>query len=191
MRLFYALFVPSDLHPKLLEVQAKARSYKGWRLTRPEQFHLTLLFMGQVSEDRLDLFSDVGQKVSEQVAPFGVKMGGTGYFPEGGTPRVWFVKANGEGLEPLAVGLRQALPGFAGESEKFKPHITLARKKGPAPRLNTNLDALEFTATEFCLVESELDKTGSKYRIVERFMLEKPSDLTKTSSSLVAERESW
>ena len=119
----------------------------------------------------MDLFSDVGQKVSGEVAPFVVKMGGMGYFPEGGSPRVWFVKAKGEGLEPLANGLRQALPGFINQSEKFKPHITLARKKDSAPRLNAEVGNLEFTANEFCLVESELDKSGSKYRIVERFAL--------------------
>lgn len=171
MRLFYALFVPPDLHPKLLEVQAKASSFGSWRLTRPEQFHLTLLFMGDVGEDGLELFSDVGQRISAEVAPFVVKMGGTGYFPERGTPRVWFVKATGEGLEPLAQGLRQALPGFAGQSEKFRPHITLARKKDSARRINVGVGGLEFSASGFCLVESELDKTGSKYRIVERFGL--------------------
>jgi 2'-5' RNA ligase len=171
MRLFFALFVPPDLHPKLLEVQAKAVAFKGWRLTRPEQFHLTLLFMGEVGAEWLELFSDVGQRISAEVAPFVVKMGGTGYFPEGGTPRVWFVKASGDGLELLAGGLRRALPGFAGQSKKFKPHITLARKKDSAPRVNVGVESLEFIASEFCLVESELDKTASKYRIVERFGL--------------------
>lgn len=176
MRLFYAIFPPKAVQLALVPVQGKVKGYKGWRLSKPEQLHITLLFLGEVHNEALERLSSVGKMVAKSVKPFEITLGGTGYFPASGSPRVWFVKAEGEGLESLATGLRQALPEFGsaegGREDKFHPHLTLARKKGPAPRVGPQVLGLNFEAKAVCLVESRLEKSGSRYEVLEVFPLQ-------------------
>ncbi|WP_276954323.1 RNA 2',3'-cyclic phosphodiesterase [Allomeiothermus silvanus] len=170
MRLFYAVFVPKNLCDILALAQEKVRSYSGWKVTRPDQFHVTLLFLGEVDETRLPELRRVGEEAAAGVAPFTARVRGTGFFPERGSPRVWFAKAEGAGFEPLAAGLRMALPEFA-EAQSFKAHITLARRKGPAPRPESVVFDLAFRVQEASLVHSELSSSGSTYQVLEQFPL--------------------
>lgn len=175
MRLFYAIFPPPTVQRALASAQDKVKGYKGWKTARPEQLHITLFFLGEVHDGVLEQLSLVGRAVAKSVKPFQVELGGTGYFPASGSPRVWFIKAEGVGLEPLASGLRQALPDVrpakAKPEEKFHPHLTLARKKGPAPRVGPLVLGLRFEAKAVCLVESKLEKSGSEYEVLEVFPL--------------------
>lgn len=169
MRLFYAIFPPREVQAALGEAQAKLRRYKGWRPSPPHQLHITLLFLGEQPPERLPEFGHIGRRLAALVPAFEVELGGTGYFPPTGTPRVWFVKASGKGLETLAQGLQQALPEIV--AAPFKPHLTLARKKGPAPRIGPLVMNLRFQAKAVCLVESKLARSGSQYHILEQFPL--------------------
>ena len=170
MRLFFGIFPPKATQQALSVAQEKVKGYKGWKTSKTEQLHITLLFLGEMPADSLPQLKKLGRKISSDVAPFLVQLGGTGYFPAAGAPRVWFVKANGEGLGPLAAAFQQALPEVE-VKEKFHPHLTLARKKSPAPRVAPLTLNLSFEAKEVCLVESTLDPKGSQYRIIERFSL--------------------
>lgn len=169
MRLFYAIFPPREVQAALSQAQEKLRGYKGWKPSPPHQLHITLLFLGEQPPERLPEFRRIGREVAARVRAFEVELGGTGYFPPSGSPRVWFVKASGEGLEPLAKELQQALPDL--EAAPFKPHLTLARKKGPAPRVGPLLMNIRFRAKAVCLVESKLERSGSQYRVLEQFPL--------------------
>lgn len=170
MRLFYAIFPPRRVQEALGEVQEKVRSFKGWKLSQNHQLHITLLFLGKQPEDRLQEFRRIGQEVVAKVPAFEIELGGTGYFPASGSPRVWFVKATGEGLEPLAKGFQKALSDVK-IKEQFHPHLTLARKKAPAPRIGPMVMNLQFKAKAVCLVESVLERSGSQYRVLEQFPL--------------------
>ncbi|GIW25321.1 RNA 2',3'-cyclic phosphodiesterase [Meiothermus sp.] len=169
MRLFYAIFPPRQIQEALAEVQARVRGFKGWKLSPPHQLHLTLLFLGEQPQARLPEFRRVGQAVAAGVPAFEIELGGTGYFPPTGSPRVWFVKASGAGLEPLSQGFQQALSDIPAKA--FSPHLTLARKKGPAPRIGPVVLQLKFEAKAVCLVESKLERSGSQYRVLQEFPL--------------------
>lgn len=170
MRLFYAIFPPRKVQEALVEAQEKVQSFKGWRLIQSHQLHITLLYLGDRPDEHLSGFCRIGQEVAAVVPAFEVELGGTGYFPASGSPRVWFVKATGGGLEPLAKGLQQALSDLKTQ-EQFHPHLTLARKKGPAPRVGPLVMGLRFRAEAVCLVESVLERSGSQYQVVEKFPL--------------------
>jgi 2'-5' RNA ligase len=169
MRLFYAIFPPREVLATLAEAQARVQSYRGWKPSPPHQLHITLLFLGEQPPERLPEFRRIGREVASRTKAFEVELGGTGYFPPTGAPRVWFVKASGEGLEALAQGLQQALPEV--EAAPFKPHLTLARKKGPAPRVGPVVMNIRFQVQAVCLVESKLERSGSQYRVLEQFPL--------------------
>jgi RNA 2',3'-cyclic 3'-phosphodiesterase len=168
MRLFYAVFPPPEIQEALSQPQQAVKSFKGWKVAKPSQMHITLFFLGEQPHNRLRFLVELGQQI--RVAPFSVQLGGTGYFPPTGSPRVWFVKASAEGLGHIFTQLQAALPDITVKG-KFTPHLTLARKKGPAPRVGPVVFDQSFAVNQFCLVESTLEKSGSQYRILERFDL--------------------
>ncbi|WP_117238074.1 RNA 2',3'-cyclic phosphodiesterase [Thermus sediminis] len=178
MRLFYAIFLPEDVRRVLVEAQGKVSRYKGWKEVPPHQLHLTLLFLGERPEEDLENLVALGHRLGRQVPPFWARLKGTGYFPNEGTPRVWFAKAEGEGFGPLAQGLREGVRELLGEGaleaegdRAFKPHITLARRKAPAPRVPPLVFGLTWPVEVFALVRSELRPKGPVYTILERFPL--------------------
>lgn len=169
MRLFYAHFLPEEVQKALREVQARVAPFKGWKPVRFRQLHLTLLFLGERPAEDLPYLRAVGHHLARLVPPFTARLRGTGYFPNEGTPRVWFVKAEGEGFQTLAEGLRAEFS--SPDPRPFKPHITLARRKAPAPRVPPVVLDLHWQVETFALVRSELRPQGPVYTVLEEFPL--------------------
>ncbi|MFD1731265.1 RNA 2',3'-cyclic phosphodiesterase [Deinococcus malanensis] len=133
LRLFYALRVPTDISTPLAEAQRALRG--NWRAVRPDQMHVTLAYLPAVPPERLDDLKRLGALLTQDVAPMEVRLRGTGYFPNEGSPRVWFAKVEAEGLTEFATRLREGIQNLDIQTDNlpFKAHITMARKKGPAP----------------------------------------------------------
>ncbi len=167
-RYFFGIFIPKDLHSTLETMQKKLVG-KWWKATPSHQFHVTLLYLGGASKKNLEQASSHAQAISKSLAPFTAKLRGTGFFPNEGGPRVWFVKAENETFTALHEALRDKLEIVP--EEKFKPHVTLARKKGASPRPAPIVLDLDWQISEFVLVKSSLAKEGPTYSILERFTL--------------------
>ena len=186
-RLFFAVFVPNDVRPAL-EIAQKKLVGKWWKKVHPDQFHLTLFFIGAWKKGAADQLGSTARKVARAVPGFTAKLRGTGFFPNEGSPRVWFVKAEGEHFELLASSLAAELAKPNDEIEAFKPHITLARKKGSSPRPPPVVLDLEFAVTKFALVKSTLTPAGPAYQILEEFLLI-PAVQSESASNPVEENE--
>ncbi len=168
MRLFYASFIPKEIARELARAQT---ALKGrWKPTPPHQMHLTLLFLGEVEPDLVGHLKGVGRTLGQEIEPFIARIRGTGHFPNQGSPRVWFAKVEGEGYEHLAKRLREILPEF-NDGKPFKAHVTLARKKGPAPRVPPHVFDLTYPVESFSLVSSRLTPRGPIYSELETFPL--------------------
>ncbi|MCS7064675.1 MAG: RNA 2',3'-cyclic phosphodiesterase [Fimbriimonadales bacterium] len=182
MRLFIAILIPSDLMQQLgrLQAQLKAQlSDPALRWVAPENFHFTLLFLGEQPEERLPAIEEAMRTAAQQVQPFEVTIEGLGVFPNRQRPSVLWVGANA-GVEPMgrvATTLERLLLGRA--DKPFHAHVTLARIKmtkqkalpaTPLPdRLQKAMEQLQpatvgqFTATHLSLMQSELHPSGSRY----------------------------
>jgi 2'-5' RNA ligase len=183
MRLFVAVNLPPDVRERLGAVQDRLRRAQAdvsW--VRVENLHITLKFLGETEEKRLDRIRDVLAEVGRACAPFSLQVTGVGSFG-GRVPRVvWAgVSEGADCLTRLAGQVESGLArvGFAKEKRSFSAHLTLGRVRSPR---NTEalLTALhEFSAekfgtlvaTEFQLMQSELRPTGSVYTMLERFPL--------------------
>ena len=100
-RLFFAVFVPSEAKGALENAQKKLVG-KWWKKVHPDQFHLTLFFIGAWKKGAADKLGQTARKAAQGIPAFTAKLRGTGFHPNEGTPRVWFVKAEGEYFELLA-----------------------------------------------------------------------------------------
>jgi len=172
LRLFFGLALPEAVTSDLAQAQSKLSS--NWRRVEGNQLHITLAYLPGVPEGRVAVLRELGTRLAAEAGPMTLRLRGTGYHPNVGTPRVWFVKVEGEGLAELAARLSAELDALGFPTEgKFQPHVTLARKKGPAPRLPPLSFAQEWEAAQLHLIHTFLprDKTGPVYDTVSRFAL--------------------
>ncbi len=187
-RLFFAVFVPNEIKPAL-ELAQKKLVGKWWKKVHPDQFHLTLFFIGAWKKGAADKLGQTARKAAQGIPSFTAKLRGTGFYPNEGSPRVWFVKAEGEHFEALASKLAAELAKPTDDLEPFKSHITLARKKGSSPRPPPVVLDLEFPVTKFALVKSTLTPAGPAYQILEEFSLAPAVQLSVVQSEAVSNTE--
>jgi 2'-5' RNA ligase len=135
-RLFVAIAVPEAVRECLARAQGQLRRCAppgAMRWTRPEQFHLTLKFLGDVPAGQI---ARVEQSLNDACAPvpaWPLSAGGIGFFPGRHKPRVvWAgVADDANRLAELHRRIDQALRSFAPPEQpgKFTGHITLGRFK--------------------------------------------------------------
>jgi len=180
MRAFIAIDLPEALHAALAEAQQVFRSAcRDARWTRPEGIHLTLKFLGEISDAQTKHVVEALAQIGP-FEPFPVEVKGFGFFPQAHRPRVvWAGVVAPPALAELAARVegRMEKIGFAREERPFAPHLTLARFQVPRPqptleaavagRASTSLG--KFEASEFFLFESKLLPQGAEYRKVMRF----------------------
>nr|WP_229844142.1 RNA 2',3'-cyclic phosphodiesterase [Deinococcus indicus] len=176
--MFFALKVPANLVGPLREAQRKLRG--NWRRVDADQLHVTLAYLPAVPADRVDDLKRLGVTLMQDLPPMQVSLRGTGYYPNEGSPRVWFVKVEAEGLPELAQALRDGIHalGLETDEQPFKGHITLARKKGPAPRVPPLTFTHGWQAGGAVLYRSILRKTGPIHETASSFRFRAPLPTT-------------
>jgi len=180
MRAFIAIDLPEQIHAALSRQQAEFRAVSpDARWTRPDGTHLTLKFLGEISDEKVGRVTEAlsGCAPFQQ---FSVEVRGFGFFPDARRPKVFWagVKAPPELLR-LAEEVEGAMEklSFAREQRAYSPHLTLARFKIPKPQpaLKALVEQLgetslgQFEVSEFFLFESRLNPHGAEYRKVARF----------------------
>ena len=133
MRLFVSVDLPPRFEPKVRDLQSYLRGTRAdLNFTKPEQAHLTMKFVGNTPDERVDDVEDVLDEAAKTVEPFEVELGGTGVFPSREYVSVVWIGVQ-EGVEELtrlhdALEERTVERGLADEAEHdYKPHVTLAR----------------------------------------------------------------
>ena len=180
MRAFIAIDLPESVRAALRRKQASLRSVSpDARWTPPEGIHLTLKFLGEISDAKVKEVSESLKNLG-RFEGFAIGLKGFGFFPDARRPKVlWAGVEAPASLAQLAEQIEEAMRkiGFAREPRAFRPHLTLARFKVPQPQpalqaLLTQQGEQElgnFEVSEFFLFESKLSPQGVEYRKVERF----------------------
>jgi 2'-5' RNA ligase len=166
-RLFVAVWPPDDVLDLMAALDRPALA--GLRWTTPDQWHVTLRFLGPVPE--------VGPVVAAMAGLTGAPAATAVAGPAVGRFGQRILQVPVAGLGPLAgdvVGATAHL-GRPPDARPFAGHLTLARaSKGAAVDLRPLTGAAvagRWTVGELCLVESRLAATGAQYSVIERFRL--------------------
>jgi 2'-5' RNA ligase len=179
MRAFIAIDLPDSVRAALRQQQAACRAIcPDGRWTRPEGVHLTLKFLGEISDQQVAQVTNPLKELGP-LATFSAEVKGFGFFPDSHRPRVfWAGVVTPPNLVALAEQVEHAMEklGFLREDRPFRPHLTLARFKVPRPQpaLQSHLERLgeislgSFEVSEFFLFESKLSPQGAEYRKVTR-----------------------
>ncbi len=196
MRLFLALDIEEAIRQRIATFMDGVRGFApDVRWVRPESLHVTLKFIGEYHDQKLEILKQALRKVRGTATTINFR--GHGFFPTAKAARVFWIGMEADAnLVPLANAMDEAtgVLGIAREQRDFTPHLTLARagsgrpqwKSGDRPSgafrvLQEKLAALpasEFgsmTARDFFLYESQLSPSGAHYNKLERFPLEEAS----------------
>ena len=137
MRLFFAIELSDALRTAVDHAVAPLRAAEpelAW--VRPEKLHLTMKFLGEVTEASLPRLASAAESVAVRHRRFEMTLGGVGAFPNFRRARVvWMGVESDPRLELLHHDLELACgdAGFEVEGRPFRPHITLARIRTPLP----------------------------------------------------------
>jgi 2'-5' RNA ligase len=183
MRLFVSVDL-DGLGDEVERVQDQFREASGLSFTDPTQAHITLKFLGDVDEDRVETVADelAAAVDASGVDPFEATFGGLGVFPHMGyISVVWLgVEEGGEELTRLheAIEDRMVAMGFDPEDHDFTPHVTLARMEHAGGKEhvqkvveNQHPTVGELSVEAVRLKESDLTADGPEYTTVEQFEL--------------------
>jgi 2'-5' RNA ligase len=168
MRLFIGLPVPAELANALTR-RARTISLPKARWTAPENLHLTLVFLGEVAEQRLPSIKNELEELD--VSPFPIRFTNLNTFP-----RASVLIAEIDRIDRLLqlqaqIVSRMARCGFVPEERPYHPHITLARFHGPL-RLSDGQRTLSsslrrtFNADTINLYRSNLTPNRPHYEIL-------------------------
>jgi 2'-5' RNA ligase len=133
IRAFIAINLPIEIQKKLEQVSGELRSrLKGVpiRWVPIENIHLTLKFLGDVSESNQDLLKRIVHSEARGYPAFPISVGELGAFPSARQPRVIWIKVFAPPeLAAIQHGIEAetARMGYAREDKPFSPHLTLGR----------------------------------------------------------------
>ena len=126
MRLFVALDLPWELRERLREMTAL--SIPGARWVSPENYHLTLRFIGETPGYQAE---EIDHALAALKVPgFTLTLAGLGTFSKAGRAiSLWIGAERNPSLDHLRAKIETALQriGLEPERRRFAPHVTLAR----------------------------------------------------------------
>jgi 2'-5' RNA ligase len=176
MRLFLALDLPADIAAAVEEL---CTDLPGARWSNLAQLHLTLRFLGEVSDGAVPALR--AQLAAVKRPGFELSLRGVGVFPPRRRPArvLWAGVTPEEPAVQLKAAIDQALgPDAEAAEHAFSPHLTLARfRDDPGPALARYLTAhagfasAAWRADLFHLYRSTLGRDGATHEIVQSYAL--------------------
>ena len=146
------------------------------RWVQPDNIHLTLRFLGETENDKLDLITKGMDYSAGHIEPFDLVLGKLGCFPSAKRPRVIWVgfQNNIEGLSSLQSSLEEKIValGWKPEGRKYHPHLTLGRVKNSPAVVKAQLPwgreigNRRIEARAIALYESRLRPSGAEYGLL-------------------------
>jgi 2'-5' RNA ligase len=175
-RVFVAINFPEEIK-KRIKAETEALKLKfdpaAIRFLTPENWHLTLSFLGYQEEKSVDLIIRAMEEICKNQNSFMVKLEKIIYGPPK-TPRMIWMAAAAETSQKMALlktaledKLAEAGVKFKRERRLFSAHVTLARFRQPMtvlPEIKKNI-MLEFEADSLDLMESHLRRSGAEYSL--------------------------
>jgi len=137
----------------------------------PEDYHVTLAFVGEVPERQLAPLRCIG--ASQQARRFALRLDHYDYWPR---PRVLVAAASAVPAElrslayALIADLAAKIPALEPAPHELRPHVTLARKVTQAPVLPA-LRPIAWTPRAFHLMRASAPGATPRYTVVDTWPL--------------------
>lgn len=183
MRVFVGIDINEEIKRKIIDLQKKISVISSKiNFTRIENIHLTLKFLGEISEEKCKEFGQNLESILSDRKIFSLQIKNFDAFPCISNPRVlWVGIEKNDYLLEIQKDVEFIADRFGIPPEKnFKEHITIARNKNKVnifalKQLQTKFRDFMFgnvTVDKVDIIESHLKPTGAEYRILKSIKLE-------------------
>jgi 2'-5' RNA ligase len=127
-------FKDKDILNRVQDIQQQIKnSNAAVRLVNPDILHITLEFLGEITDEQVSILSDMLKNV--KFKSLNLEVNEPGVLPNEKYVRVVYCEINGdiERLKEIQRDIRNNLKnlGFRIDSRAFKPHLTIGRVKSP------------------------------------------------------------
>ncbi len=170
MRLFFALLPDAATQMEWIYATQPIINTLGGKPQPSANLHLTLHFLGEVAADRVGALSQLGADVAHKTIALRFNK-----IECWGKADLACLRPHEESIEltrlvgHLNTGLQMA--GFEVEKQRFKPHVTLARKLKHHEAALPIWPVLEWRAERLALVRSRLSPEGAAYEPIAEWNL--------------------
>lgn len=187
MRTFIAIELPNEIKEYLNSIQERLKKTGAdVKWVEPQNIHLTLKFLGEIKEKKLESISKIMEEVTKDKKEFIIQLSSLGVFPKIEFPRViWVGISQGQDqTTQIAQELEEKLSllGIPKEKRPFLSHITIGRVRSSLNRkelvceiknLQNNFkdNKLEFIAKKIILFKSTLTSGGPIYEALKEINL--------------------
>jgi len=173
-RLFFALWPDAAARDALVAATAKVVRRCGGRPVPAASLHVTLAFLGSVSQSQLAQLARIAREQATacaQEVPLSLTFERLAHWPR---QQILCVPASEDagGAHALAAELREATAaaGFHPDLKPFRAHVTVARKVARFARAAA-LHPVVWRFAAFALVESRTEASGAAYSVIESYSL--------------------
>ena len=123
MRIFVSIDIPEEARYKIKKIQEALPEFYG-KKTELENLHLTLKFLGEVDEEKVELIKDKLKEIKFE--RFEAEIDLIGVFSEKFVRIVWL---HLKGAEELQKKIDEKLESLFEPEKRFMSHLTIARVK--------------------------------------------------------------
>lgn len=182
MRTFIAIDLPREIKDFLSRLQERLKtSQADVKWVQPQNIHLTLKFLGEIDDKKLNRIIQILEDICRQNLPFYIRISSMGAFPKTYAPRVIWVGIDKGDMQSkqIATALEDKIKnvGLPAEDRPFTSHITIGRTKSSYNRerlvqdlnnlaFNFGRETPEFLVTRLTLFKSTLTPKGPIYEII-------------------------
>lgn len=172
MRAFISIDFPDEVKERIKKIQAQLPEFSG-KLTEFENLHLTLKFLGEISEKEAE---DIERKLKEvKIKRFEAEINEIGVFSERFVRIIWLHITN---CDELQREIDEKLSEFFAKENRFMSHVTIARVKKIENKMKfieqlkeVKIEKIKFNVDGFYLKQSFLHEKGPEYKVVGEYKL--------------------
>lgn len=187
IKAFIACDIPDLVRKKCAQIQSQlAEDLPMVRWVKPEHMHITLVFLGEISDQQLWEACSMTRKAASVFPEFSFTLKGLGCFPNPRRPRVLWMGVDAESV-PLFAQLHEQISSgislkgwFREDNKEFSAHLTLGRLKQDADlSVQCSKWKTETWTSEVCPVRevqvysSEMTADGPEYAKLAKVALKK------------------
>lgn len=178
-RLFIGVPLPKALAEHVVDAQAQLPEGPGLRLLGEKQWHFTLAFLGAVDEAKRETVRGIIEAVPADMGGRS-SLGGFLMLPSASRARVVALDVDDSsgvlaGLYERVMSSLEEAGIMEREKRPYRPHLTIARLRTPAPvRPRADVPGVDLAVESLCLYRSELKRGGAEYTVVACRQLHEP-----------------
>jgi 2'-5' RNA ligase len=180
-RAFFAAVIPQEIRQQIIEIlrplQRDAK-FRQVRWTAPENLHITLRFLGNITQSQYEEIVSKVSSILESANEFEVELASLLYFPSKAKPRVLILQPSSIArLAELAILIDKVVVecGVKPENRSFAPHLTIGRLNNwwrkPPELTVTELPKMIFKVNEVILFRSDPGEKKSVYTALKAIKL--------------------